>query len=137
MNADFLDASDRHWKDGEHLYASNRWANADQLFGLAAECGLKRLMIAFGMPLRANGDPSDRDDWVHADEAWMRYEIYRSGHISGVNYGLPDANPFIDWRVLQRYAHRTHFDQTRVAPHRTGADHIRALIQKAIVEGLL
>nr|VFK54807.1 MAG: hypothetical protein BECKTUN1418F_GA0071002_105616 [Candidatus Kentron sp. TUN]VFK55380.1 MAG: hypothetical protein BECKTUN1418D_GA0071000_103118 [Candidatus Kentron sp. TUN]VFK60455.1 MAG: hypothetical protein BECKTUN1418E_GA0071001_105815 [Candidatus Kentron sp. TUN] len=47
MNADFFDAHNRHWQDWEQLFASERWANADHLYGMAAECGLKCLMQAF------------------------------------------------------------------------------------------
>ena len=55
---DFYDAHHRHWEDAERLYHNERWANADHLYGIAAECGLKRLMIAFGMRCDANGDPT-------------------------------------------------------------------------------
>lgn len=60
MNPDFLDAHDRHWNDAEYLFAALRWANADHLYGLSAECGLKRLMIAFGMPVTTSGNPQRR-----------------------------------------------------------------------------
>jgi hypothetical protein len=69
MNIDFLDAYLRHWEDAEALFGSERWANADHLYGLAAECGLKRLMIAFGMPVTTSGDPQHRNDRVHADQS--------------------------------------------------------------------
>jgi hypothetical protein len=49
MNTDFYDAHQRHWDDAELLYEKQRWANADHLYGMAAECGLKQLMLAFGM----------------------------------------------------------------------------------------
>ena len=45
MYIDFLDAYLRQWEDAEMLFGSERWATADHLYGLAAECGLKRLMI--------------------------------------------------------------------------------------------
>jgi hypothetical protein len=49
MQADFLDAHERHWQDAELLLTNQRLANADHLYGMSAECGLKRLMLAFGM----------------------------------------------------------------------------------------
>ena len=67
MQADFLDAHDRHWDDAGRLFAAQRWANADHLYGMAAECGLKRLMLAFGMPFDSVGDrPANQPDRVHA-----------------------------------------------------------------------
>jgi hypothetical protein len=42
MNTDFLDAHERHHDDADHLHANARHANADHLYGVSAECGLKR-----------------------------------------------------------------------------------------------
>lgn len=137
MNTDFFDAHQRHWDDAERLFTSLRWANADHLYGMAAECGLKRLMIIFGMTVENSGRPSLKSDRIHVDTAWARYETYRSGHHQGTNYGLHTANPFHDWDVSQRYAHQSHFNQAHVQLHRTGADAVRELIKKAILEGLL
>lgn len=43
--SDFFNAHQRHWKDAELLYKEKRWANADHLYGLSAECGLKAVMV--------------------------------------------------------------------------------------------
>lgn len=67
MQADFLDAHERHWGDAERLFQAQRWANADHLYGMAAECGMKRLMLAFGMPYDAGKDwPASKQDRAHA-----------------------------------------------------------------------
>ncbi|MDA8229739.1 MAG: SAM-dependent methyltransferase [Magnetospirillum sp.] len=137
MNADFLDAHDRHWHDAERLFADARLANADHLYGLAAECGLKRLMQAFGMRMDNKGKPGERSDRDHADKIWCRYETYRSGHRHGPSYSLPGENPFDDWDVSQRYANRSEFALERAARHRSGAKIVRELIAKAQKDGLL
>ena len=138
MKADFLDAHHRHWADAELLFKSSRWPNADHLYGLSVECGLKCLMIKFGMSINATtGSPVDKDDRVHANTAWMRYESYRSGRLQGASYALATINPFSDWHVSQRYAHRAQFDPERVNQHRTGADAVRALVNKSSLAGLL
>ncbi|WP_295436468.1 SAM-dependent methyltransferase [uncultured Thiodictyon sp.] len=143
MNADYLDAHHRHWEDAEQLFSAGRLANADHLYGIAAECGLKRLMHAFGMDFAPGGTPQDGKNWVHVMEtkkktnAWDRYESYRSKHHQGASYGLPATNPFLDWDVAQRYAHQRDFNETGVKPHRDGASMVSALIKKATVEGLL
>lgn len=134
MDADFLDAFHRHWEDAELLLQQSRWANADHLYGLAAECGLKRLMIVFGMLVGSSGAPAQPKDRVHADQAWVRYETYRSGHGSG-EYKLSDPNPFNDWHIGQRYANRANFDETRARAHRKGADEVRNLIAEAVKDG--
>lgn len=137
MQPDFLDAHERHWCDAELLYARQRWANADHLFGLAAECGLKRLMIASGMPLRSDGGPDQTEDRVHANKAWQRYESYRSGPISGIAYGLPAENPFSGWEISQRYARKDQFDESRVSAHRAGAEMVRRLVRQALMDNIL
>lgn len=97
MQADFFDAHERHWDDAERLFNAQCWANADQLYALAAECGLKRLMLAFGMPFDTSKDRPDKEqDRKHADGIWARYESYRYGHHRGTGYGLPSSNPFSD-----------------------------------------
>lgn len=137
MQSDFLDASERHWQDAEQLFQSQRWANADHFFGMAAECGLKKLMLAFGMPFDENRDkPQESADSKHADGIWIRYETYRSGHHQGAAYGLELANPFSDWHVAQRYANQACFNQARVEPHREGAKRVRQLLRNAQLDGL-
>lgn len=138
MNSDFKDAHERHWEDAELLYGNQRWANADHLYGMAVECGLKHLMIAFGMPIGRTGNPSRQDDWVHANGIWARYEAYRSGHPQGTRFALPPGgNPFSNWTASQRYAHRSNFNRARVNQHRQGAQQVRALLQRAVLEGLI
>ena len=143
MQTDFLDAHKRHWNDAEYLFEDGRWANADQLYGLSAECGLKRLMVAFGMTVNpSTGTPSMREDRVHVMETrhrpntWTRYEVYRTGR-NAAAYVLDQDNPFANWDVFQRYARESEFDQMRVGPHKQGADAIRALVTKATLEGFI
>ena len=135
MKVDFLDAHERHWQDAETLRAGSRWANSDHLYGFAAECGLKRLMLAFGMPVGQDGSP-EKGDKVHADGAWERYEAYRSGHRDGAAYALPMPNPFSDWAAHQRYAGQTEFDEARADRHRKGAELVRRMLRVARDNGL-
>jgi len=138
MQEDFLDAHHRHWDDAERLFAAQRWANADHLYGMAAECGLKRLMQAFGMPFDSVRDrPANQLDRVHADGVWARYESYRCGHHRGATYVLPPVNPFDNWNASQRYAHQSLFDAARATSHQIGANQVRQLIKKARWEGLI
>jgi hypothetical protein len=138
MQADFLDAHERHWGDAEMLFSEGRYANADHLYGMAAECGLKRLMVKFGMVVNpTTGSPTDSKDWKHANNIWARFESYRSGEEKGVDYGLPTPNPFDNWDVSDRYAHQSSFNHAGVQLHQTGAAAICELIKKAQREGLL
>ncbi|MCO7556599.1 SAM-dependent methyltransferase [Metapseudomonas otitidis] len=138
MQADFLNAHERHWDDAENLMQAQRWANADHLYGMAAECGLKRLMLAFGMPYDTTKDrPTNETDRVHANGVWARFESYRSGHALGVGYVLPANDPFTNWHVSDRYAHQSNFNQALAQGHQAGAQSVCNLIAKAKREGLL
>lgn len=138
MQADFLNAHERHWDDAESLMLAQRWANADHLYGMAAECGLKQLMLAFGMPYDATKDrPASGQDRVHANGAWARFESYRNGHARGAGYALPVNDPFDNWDVSDRYAHQANFDQARAQGHQAAAQTVCSLIAKAQREGLL
>lgn len=137
MLTDFLDAAQRHWQDAEILRGQQRWANSDQLYGLSAECGLKRIMLAFGMEFDSARDwPQQPQDRKHVNEIWFRYESYRSGHPQASTYGLP-INPFTNWHISQRFANQSHFDHARVEAHRIGAETIQRLVRKAQRDGLI
>lgn len=138
MQADYLDAHQRHWDDAERLYGACRWANADHLYGMAAECGLKQLMRAFGMPFDENrSQPAKEQDRKHADAIWARYESYRCGHHQGCSYVLTGDNPFDKWEVSQRYANQSHFSQARARTHQAGAQMVCNLVRQAQYDGLL
>ncbi|MDI9370280.1 MAG: SAM-dependent methyltransferase [Synergistaceae bacterium] len=138
MKTDFLDAHERHWKDSELLFNNKRWANADHLYGMAAECGLKSLMVVFGMPFDTGKDrPTCNVDCKHIDRIQIRYETYRSGSPAGSGYALPDPTVFNNWDVSQRYAHSSHFNENLAIEHRNGTEAIRKLVQQARREGLL
>jgi hypothetical protein len=138
MRADFLDAHERHFRDAEYLFLDQRFANADHLYGMAAECGLKQLMLIFGMPFDYIKDmPGQSIDRVHVNEIWIRFESYRCGHYQGTGYVLPQHNPFDDWNVSQRYAHQSNFDAALATAHQEGATLVSDLVKKAMLEGLL
>lgn len=136
MNTNFTDAFNRHFNDAELLLDKQRFANASHLYGLAAECGLKALMVKFGMPLSDNS-PQDRNDRVHADKIWQRYQSYQSGHIAGAGYGLTVQNPFSAWSVHQRYWKSSCITEQNAQSHQQGASQVESLVKKAQLAGLL
>ncbi|MCQ8181880.1 hypothetical protein NP603_12245 [Methylomonas sp. SURF-1] len=137
MTEDFLDSHQRHWDDAERLYVANRWANADHLYGLAAECGLK------GLIEKLEGRSLTSDERVHVMEgrkpsnAWDKFESCRHGKTHGCKFVMPASNPFTNWDVSQRYYNQSQFDQARVDPHREGAKMVSRFIAIADQEGLL
>ena len=125
--ADFADAHLRHWTDAELLYGRERWPNADHLYGLSAECGLKAVMRRLGMPAET---PSRYRK--HVRELWRKFKNFARGR-DGSRYLqlLPGGQPFADWSIDDRYAHRMHFDEGRVGPHREAARRIGVMVRLA------
>ena len=123
-DADFTDAHRRHWEDAELLYDHERWANADQLYGFSAECGLKAVMERLGMP---SGTPGRYRR--HIQELWPIFEDFAKNR-DGDRYLelLPDGEPFADWAHHDRYVHRGRFSQVTVSPHREAAQRVRLMV---------
>ena len=122
--ADFANAHIRHWQDAEFLFLAGRWANAGQLYGLSAECGLKAVMVANGLPVDATGSPKGHKK--HIDELWGKFLGFFQGRQAGpLLHHLPQSNPFALWSISNRYANSVHFNKQAVASHRTAAWEVR------------
>ena len=95
--ADFFDAHRRHWEDAEILFGRDRWANADQLYGLSAECGLKAVMKTLGMRVDTAGSPIAPEHRVHVQKLWPIFVTF-AGDRDGARYlsPLPSGRPFAD-----------------------------------------
>ena len=128
---DYTDSYSRHWEDAELLYGNERWANADQLYGFSAECGLKAVMVVLGMKVDDTG-PEDPKYREHAKKLWRVFVQFAADR-NGAKYIalLPDGEPFSDWSHHDRYAHRENFDKTNVEPHREAAQEIRQMGEQA------
>ena len=132
---DFVDAHRRHWKDAKLLYGGERWPNADHLYGLSAECGLKAVMQRLRREL---GLPADlpKKYLKHVRELWPMFEDFAREREGGRYLQLlPDDRPFADWSIGDRYAHRKHFDQGRVGSHRKAARRIRRMVRSMEQDG--
>ena len=124
LPADFLDAMDRHWQDAELLRSSERLANADHLYGLSAECGLKAL-------LKQDGNRIEGRTHRHIDRLWGECGSLAEGRAGSTSDFNPDANPFDDWRISDRYAHREEIISSReLQRHRSGAEQVRSMIER-------
>ena len=85
---DFFDAHRRHWEDAEIFLGSHRWANADQLYGLSAECCPKAVMKTLGMPVDATGTPKARKHLRYVQKLWPIFETF-AGDRDGARYLSP------------------------------------------------
>ena len=128
---DFHDAHLRHWQDAELLFERQRWANADQLYGLSAECGLKAVMLALRIGASPQGELT-QEHWKHVNVLWPKWFTLVGGR-TGSRYlqMLPPENPFDGWRLSYRYKHSRHFSRAGVIPHRSAAKKVRTMVQRA------
>lgn len=99
---DYADAAQRHWDDANFLMEGDRFPNADQLFGLSAECALKAIMLALGMEMK-NNKPKDKKHG-HIDGLWDEFIGFTSSR-DQTHYAdsLDASNLFSTWSVHQRY----------------------------------
>lgn len=126
---DFVDACRRHQEDADLLFKHHRWANADQLYGLTAECGLKARMVKWGVLLDNTGEVKGKYR-VHVHKLWRLFEDCAKGRGETRELGfLPRGTPFADWSPDERYAHRRHFDEAGVTKHRKAAEDILRLVE--------
>ena len=136
--ADFHDSHARHWEDAEVLFGRDRWANADQLYGLSAECGLKAVMKVLGMPVDTSGKPEERRHQKHVNELWPEFLTFADGRLDARYLQFVAAHePFNDWSIHNRYANRDMFSKAGVDPHRDGANEINTMIELVKQDGLL
>lgn len=135
--ADFPDAHTRHWHDAELLRQEGRWANADQLYGFSAECGLKAVMEANGMAVDpATGAPAQSRYKEHIKRLWGVFLSFNHPRqTAAFLHFLPPSNPFSAWSHHNRYASGEHFDETTVGPHREAALQVRRFCLRIRVDG--
>lgn len=137
QQADFSDAHERHQEDAELLFREQRWANADQLYGFSAECGLKTIMRAHGMAVDGKGVPQDRDHRTHIQDLWPVFGTFaRQRQLPRYLAQLPSGTPFADWSHHDRCAHHRHFDREVVRPHRDAADKVAGLVTRWRLGGM-
>jgi len=103
MPDDYAVAATRHFQDGALLERSRRVANADQLFGFAAECAIKSALVE--LPGFLAGGTLAPAYHKHIDEIWGLVAVQgiqkRYPGLAAVLKGLPQA--FADWSTDQRY----------------------------------
>lgn len=133
----FRVAAQRHWYDAEHLLNNKRWPNADQLYGLSAECALKAIMLSLGMPMQ-NGKPTNKKHSVHIDVLWDEFTTFANGKsLAHYAEALLGENPFQHWRINQRYGDDSLIDEKTATEHKEAAQLAMNCLTTAELEGVL
>jgi hypothetical protein len=140
---DFKAAARRHYQDAQYLLADRRWPNADHLAGVAAECGLKAILLDyFGASLNQWDKPVHPQATAkgqrlgHVNELWGQLPLIVRGRSARPFTGLLTwQDPFNGWDVADRYSDGKAISETDAGDHVTTAGKILFMIQQAEIKG--
>jgi hypothetical protein len=138
-------AAVRHYQDAEFLENHQRYPTADHLSGFAAECILKAILVGFfGGRMSSQGKPwtqakgQKRVEYGHLPDLWAQIALLVSGRSAARFIALMSTtNPFLNWRVSDRYDDGIAINALRVQGHLTAARTLLALHQKAVIDGIM
>lgn len=147
----YLDAAYRHMTDAEALYSSQRLANAGQLFGFVAECGLKALLMACGIQPGADGGipsrlplPEKKPHPMRTHVPMLMTNITADFHLipdgpQATKYlsFVPNRNNFNDWLIDHRYWREAALPFASVDQWRVAAREVTNMLDQAKQDGVL
>lgn len=149
VKVNFAEAARRHLQDAEKLYNDGRHGNAGQLFGFAAECGLKAMLIACKVPAEPDGDlprsgPDGRKYPLREHVSRLKDRIVQYGHLipdgaAATRYmaNLPGLVHFNNWSIDHRYWCATALPLASVADWRAAAIEVGSMLDQAKQDGVL
>jgi hypothetical protein len=121
MAESYAAAAYRHWSDAELFKNDHRLPNADQLYGFAAECALKVVLLK--LPGCVNDGVLQRRYKEHVDLLWEHIPLQS---IEKIAAGLGpllrmQTKPFADWSIDQRYESGEAINASVLTKHRDAA----------------
>ena len=147
---DFAESARRHWKDAETLGTQGRLANAGQLLGFSAECGLKALYRCLSLlPQATDGDidwsslgkPEKAKYQEHIDILCQTAGILGSSPDSSTYQSMiPSIGVFTTWSTDQRYwsdAEHTRTCATDLPKWKQAASEVMSMLDAARKDGKL
>jgi hypothetical protein len=116
----YSSAAIRHWKDAELLESKNRMENADHHYGFAAECAIKKVLVAF--PAFSASGVLESSYKQHINVLWDRlgHQSLQKSYPRLLSV-LRAANDFYDWDVKQRYFADGAITSAALASHKKAA----------------
>jgi hypothetical protein len=128
MDENFTQSALRHWRDAELLKAQNHVENADQLYGIAAECALKSALVS--SPHFAVNGELQKGYKEHIDILWDKIQVQSlEKRFPGLPAVLSASNPFQDWNVDQRYAFDGNIKARTIETHQKFARRLLGAVQ--------
>ncbi len=144
----YFESARRHFHDAGVLLGGSRSANAGQLFGIAAECGIKAILVASRVPVGTDGS-LDRPPGVKGKgfkEHWPQLRQALTDLAAAIPDGrtattylslIPNLTHFSDWLIEHRYWRDGALPLTSVARWQAAATEVMAALDQAKEDGRL
>jgi len=138
---DFYGAGRRHYQDAELLMNNSRIPNAGHLFGFAAECGIKALLVSHGL----STDPTTGD---LAETRSHKYKTHVNVLINNVQtfpnspgYSkylgmMPNLRAFSNWDTAHRYYDELSIPASLLDWH-VAAKEVITMLDQAKLDGVI
>jgi len=138
---DFSGSSRRHYGDAKLLLTNARIPNAGHLFGFAAECGVKALLIAHGLTTDpATGDIVEARPYkyrTHINVLINSVQTFSTSRVYSKYLGMvPNLSVFSNWDTSYRYWGESSIPTSHEDWDRAAEEVIRMLDQ-AILDGVM
>ncbi len=151
QTVNYEQAARRHLTDAETLFNQGRMPNAGQLYGFAAECGLKAMLLACGVapdtdggipaihPTKPKkGHPLRQHMPILTDRIANHGQLIPDGLQATMYMSLmPNLGQFDDWSVDHRYCSDAATPETSVAQWRHAAKEVATMLDQAKQDGVL
>lgn len=140
---DYAGSAKRHYIDASSLHSSGRPDNAGQLYGFAAECGVKALLVASGVSTDAQGSIT-RSSSMRLHAPVLFDSIVAKGHlipdgrmVSNYMAMLPGLQALHDWSTDHRYWRDGAFPATSLLAWQQAAAEVLRMVDTAKNDGVL
>lgn len=147
-SVNYLESARRHFHDAGTLLGSSRPANAGQLFGIAAECGIKAILVASKVPVDTEGSidrlpgvkgKGFKEHWPHLGQALTDLVGAIPDSRTAATYlsELSNLAHFSDWRIEHRYWRDAALPLASVARWQAAAGEVMLVLDQAKEDGVL
>lgn len=148
VQVNYAESARRHFHDAGVLRGYGRQANAGQLFGIAAECGIKAVLVACKVPVDTQGSIDGipgtkgkgfRDHWPQLGQALVDLAgfIPDSRMATGYLSLMPNLTHFSNWLIAHRYWCDAALPLTSLEAWNAAAAEVMAALDRAQEDGSL
>lgn len=144
----YFESARRHFQDANTLLRSSRKANAGHLFGVAAECGVKALLVASRVPIDTEGSIGSlpgvkgkgfRDHMPNLAQALTDFmgNIPDGRRAATYLSTLSGLGNFSDWRIEHRYWREAALPLGSIERWQSAAGGVMTVLDQAKEDGIL